>query len=162
MTPPVKPARTAAPAPDSKMKLRLWLRLLRASRGIEIELRERLRLTFGVTLPQFDVLAALARNPAGMSMSELSRFLMVSNGNVTGIIDRLVADGKVIRMVKEGDRRTTFVCLTREGTNRFETMAAAHEGWVDALLAGVTREECEALIGLLGRVPHGKHTGEHS
>ena len=76
----------------SKARLRLWLRLLQSTRKIEAELRDRLRVNFSVTLPRFDVLAALYRKPEGMLMSELSRFLMVSNGNVTGIIDRLVAD----------------------------------------------------------------------
>ena len=162
MTRPVPRTRTAEPHSASKLKLRLWLRLLRTSRGIEIELRERLRVKFGITLPQFDVLAALAREPAGMSMSELSRFLMVSNGNVTGIIDRLVADGKVIRMVKDGDRRSIFVRLTRDGVDSFQTMATAHEGWVHDLLAGLSHDESAALIELLGRVPHDSLTGEHS
>ena len=92
----------------AKQKLRLWLRLLRASRGIEAELRARLRVAFGTTLPKFDVMAALARQGAGMTMTELSRFLMVSNGNVTGIIDRLVAEGLVVRLAHAGDRRTAW------------------------------------------------------
>jgi DNA-binding MarR family transcriptional regulator len=162
MTRTTKQARDNAPLPDSKLKLRLWLRLLRTSRAIEIELRERLRVTFSITLPQFDVLAALARSPSGMTMSELSRFLMVSNGNVTGIIDRLVTDGKVIRMVKEGDRRATFVCLTRDGASHFEIMAAAHEAWVAELLASLSRDDCHALTGLLNRVPQDVTTGEQS
>ena len=83
--------------PVSRQKLRLWLRLLKTSRAVEAELRERLRLTFGTTLPKFDVMAALERQPAGLTMTELSRFLMVSNGNVTGIVDRLVAEGLVVR-----------------------------------------------------------------
>src|SRR4029078_2950839 len=84
-------ARTAA-LPLSKQRLRLWIRILRAARAIEAEVRERLRVQFGVTLPQFDVMAALERKPDGMTMTELSRFLMVSNGNVTGLIDQLGQD----------------------------------------------------------------------
>ena len=90
------------PEPAAKQKLRLWLRLLRTSRAIEVELRERLRVAFGMTLPKFDVMAALDRKPAGMTMTELSRFLMVSNGNVTGIIDRLVSEGMVVRLRARG------------------------------------------------------------
>lgn len=135
--------------PASKQKLRLWLRLLAASRAVEAGLRERLRLEFATTLPKFDVMAALDRKPAGLTMTELSRHLMVSNGNVTGIIDRLVADGAVVRVADANDRRATFVRLTRRGADRFEAMAKAHEGWVSELLTGFDREETETMIGLL-------------
>jgi DNA-binding MarR family transcriptional regulator len=145
----------AAPVATAKLKLRLWLRLLRTSRAIEGELRERLRVAFKVTLPQFDVLAALARQEAGMTMSELSRFLMVSNGNVTGIIDRLVVERMVIRIAKQGDRRTTFVRLTRDGATRFSLMARAHEGWIAELLSDLSREDAEQMIGLLGAASRG-------
>ena len=91
---------------DSKERLRLWIRMLRASRSIEAELRERLRQEFDTTLPRFDVMAALYRAPEGMLMSGLSRFLLVSNGNVTGIVDRLVSEGLVTRARRNGDRRT--------------------------------------------------------
>lgn len=136
--------------PASKQKLRLWIRLLRASRAIEAELRQRLRLEFGTTLPKFDVMAALARKGTGMTMTELSRFLMVSNGNVTGIIDRLVAEGLVVRLAHEGDRRATFVRLTPAGAQEFQAMARAHETWINELLADVGREDTDTLVGLLG------------
>ena len=108
---------TALPA--SKQRLRLWLRLLRASRAIEARLRDKLRTTFGITLPQFDVMAALARKDAGMTMTELSRELMVSNGNVTGIIDRLVTEKLVARKALAEDRRTFIVSLTAKGASQF-------------------------------------------
>src|SRR5919109_4355463 len=114
---------------DSKEKLRLWIRLLRASRLIEAELRERLARQFDTTLPRFDVMAALYRTPEGMLMSDLSRFLLVSNGNVTGIVDRLVSEGLVARARRNGDRRTSMVCLTEAGGAQFRAMATAHEGW---------------------------------
>ncbi len=147
----------------AKLKLRLWLRLLRASRAVEANLRERLRLEFSVTLPQFDVLAALSRKQTGMTMSELSRYLMVSNGNVTGIIDRLVADRMVIRTTKQGDRRTTFVRMTREGAARFVIMARAHETWVAAMLSGLSLSEADQMIDLLTSVePDKHHEGFHA
>jgi DNA-binding MarR family transcriptional regulator len=114
--------------------------------------RERLRLEFGTTLPKFDVMAALDRRPAGMTMTELSRFLMVSNGNVTGLVDRLVAEGMVVRLAHEQDRRATFVRLTRKGAQAFQVMARAHEAWVSEILAGFGRQESETLIGLLDSV----------
>jgi DNA-binding MarR family transcriptional regulator len=138
-----------APQPARKQRLRLWIRLLRASRAIEGQLRERLRVEYGMTLPRFDVMAALARKPEGMTMTELSRFLMVSNGNVTGIIDRLVAEGLVVRMADKTDRRATFVRLTREGAQQFEIIAKVHEVWVDELLAGLSSEDAESMMELL-------------
>jgi DNA-binding MarR family transcriptional regulator len=134
---------------DSKARLRLWIRLLRATRLIESEARERLKAQFDATLPRFDVMAALYRKPDGMLMSEISRFLMVSNGNVTGIVDRLVSDGLVVRSQRDGDRRTSFVRLTRKGRAAFADMAAAHERWIDELLGGVTVRDAEQLSAKL-------------
>jgi DNA-binding MarR family transcriptional regulator len=139
----------SGPLSASKEKLRLWIRLLRASRIIESELRERLNREFDTTLPRFDVMAALYRAPDGMLMSDLSRFLLVSNGNVTGIVDRLVAEGLVQRGQRNGDRRTSIVRLTRAGKDVFKTMAAAHERWVGELLADVTKSDARQLTSML-------------
>lgn len=141
-----QPARLS---PASKARLRLWLRLLKVQRGVEGRLRERLREGHGTTLPRFDVLSALHREPAGLRMSALSEVLRVSNGNVTGIVDRLVGDGLVERTAVEGDRRAMVVKLTGEGRAAFEDMAAAHEAWVDELLGGVSAEEAEAMSARL-------------
>ncbi len=149
----------SAGRPVNKQRLRLWIRLLRTARAIEAELRERLRVKFATTLPQFDVMAALARKSAGMTMTELSRFLMVSNGNVTGIIDRLVADKLVLRRAPAEDRRAIVVRLTPKGAAQFAKIAKAHEGWVDALLADFDSAESEAMIqhldGLASRIRNG-------
>ncbi len=134
---------------DSKDRLRLWIRLLRASRTIEAELRERLKRDFDTTLPRFDVLASLYRQQEGMLMSDLSRFLLVSNGNVTGIVDRLVSEGLVARARRNGDRRTSMVRLTEAGVGAFEKMAKAHEGWVGDLLGGVGEEDARRLAVML-------------
>lgn len=146
----VTASRRGASSPRAtKEKLRLWIRLLRASRAIEAELRERLRVEFDTTLPRFDVLAALYRVPEGMLMSDLSRFLLVSNGNVTGIVDRLVADGLVQRARRNGDRRTSIVRLTEPGRDLFRTMAEVHEGWVGELLADVSASDARHLATIL-------------
>jgi len=134
---------------DGKERLRLWIRLLRASRSIEAELRDRLRREFDTTLPRFDVMAALYRAPEGMLMSSLSRFLLVSNGNVTGIVDRLVSEGLVTRARRNGDRRTSMVKLTEDGKAQFEAVAAAHEGWIGQLLGEVSDEDTRRLSGML-------------
>jgi DNA-binding MarR family transcriptional regulator len=130
---------------DSKARLRLWVRLLRATRLVESETRERFQSQFNVTLPRFDVMAALYRKPDGMLMSEISRFLLVSNGNVTGIVDRLVQDGFIVRSQRNGDRRTSFVRLTAKGHAAFVEMATAHERWINELLGGVKARDAEQL-----------------
>ncbi len=155
-----KKREAGAARPLSKQRLRLWIRLLRAARGIEGELRERLRKQFSITLPQFDVMAALARNESGMNMTELSRMLMVSNGNVTGIIDRLAADKLVLRQAPANDRRSYIVRLTPKGAAQFAVVAKAHEGWIDELLAGFDAAEAEELIHQLGGLALGARGGE--
>lgn len=134
---------------DDKARLRLWVRLLRLSRSVEGELRERFKTRFDSTLPRFDVMAALWRAPGGMMMSELSRFLLVSNGNVTGIVDRLVVDGLVARAARQGDRRTSVVRLTSSGRDAFAAMAGAHAEWIDELLGGIAPADAERLADML-------------
>ena len=150
---------SAAPRASAPLELRLWVRLLRTVRPIEIELRRRLERKFGVSLPKFDVLAALARKPSGMTMTEVSRFLMVSNGNVTGLIGRLVADGLVVRVADAEDRRATFVRLTQKGLRRFTAMAAAHARWLEEMLAGFDPQRSEALVGLLDELRDATRAG---
>lgn len=136
---------------DTRQRLRLWLRLLRATRAIEGELRERLRVQFGATLPRFDVMAALHRVEEGMTMTRLSRHLMVSNGNVTGLIDRLVAEHHVERVANRNDRRTTTVRLTPAGRAAFAEMARAHQRWIEELLEPLPADRVEELIPLFER-----------
>ncbi len=139
--------------PVSKTRLRLWLRLLKATRAIETELRDKLRTEFASTLPRFDVMAALERHPDGLKMSELSKVLRVSNGNVTGIVDRLVDDGIAAREAVPGDRRAVLIRLTARGRAEFDTLAAAHEDWIDALLGGLAPAQARELGKLLDRIP---------
>ena len=140
---------SASSAGDAKARLRLWIRMLRLTRTIESELRENLRTEFGATLPRFDVMAALYRFPDGMILSELSRYLMVSNGNVTGIVNRLENDGLVERTLRDGDRRTSVVRLSEQGVRNFESMASAHESWVDEIFASLAPGEAERLAARL-------------
>jgi DNA-binding MarR family transcriptional regulator len=94
-------------------------------------------------------MSALHRQPDGMLMTDLSRYLLVSNGNVTGIVDRLVTDGLVQRTRRDGDRRTSVVRLTEAGVSQFRKMAEVHEGWVDALLHGVDPSDARTLAAML-------------
>ncbi|MGJ5618778.1 MarR family winged helix-turn-helix transcriptional regulator [Sulfitobacter sp. MF3-043] len=128
-----------------KDRLRLWLRLLKVVRGIEGQLRENLRQDFATTLPRFDMLAALSRHPEGLKMSRLSGVLRVSNGNVTGIADRLADEGLVKRVPVPGDRRAIILRLTQAGEVEFARQAAAHEAWIDQMLASVSAEDARAI-----------------
>ncbi len=148
-----------APRSLSKSRLRLWLRLLKTARLIEGDLRDRMREARGSTLPRFDVMAALYRSEAGLKMSEISSALMVSNGNVTGIVDRLVDEGLVARGSVDGDRRARRVRLTARGRIVFEDMAEEHEIWVDGLLGGLSAAEIEAAHALLGKIAEGAAAG---
>lgn len=136
----------------SKRRLKLWIRLLGVVRASESHLRDYLRVTHETTLPRFDVLAALYRRREGVTMSELSRMLLVSNGNATAVVDRLENDGLVQRSPSESDRRTVFVALTPEGLARFETLAVGHEREVDRLFAGLSEAELDILTDVLKRM----------
>jgi len=136
----------------SKDKLRLWLYLLKTSREVENGLRERLRTEHETTLPRFDVMAMLHRTPNGLRMSELSEQLMVSNGNVTGIVGRLAEDGMITRVSEMGDRRARHVKLTDKGCRWFEDLAADHEHWIDGHFRGLDRDEIDATIETLLKI----------
>ena len=133
----------------SKRRLKMWIRLLGVTRAAENGLREYLRVKHDTTLPRFDVMAALYRRRVGVTMSELSRMLLVSNGNATAVVDRLEADGLVRRTPSEVDRRTVHVALTPEGMAGFETMAEGHEAEVARLFAGLSEEELDQMTAIL-------------
>ncbi|MCV6585881.1 MAG: MarR family winged helix-turn-helix transcriptional regulator [Marinibacterium sp.] len=135
--------------PSSRDHLRLWLKLLETTRQSETLLRENLRRHFGTTLPRFDVMAALDRFPKGLRMSDLSRELRVSNGNVTGIVDRLVDEGLVAREGVPGDRRAFRVLLTPQGRAQFAAQARAHARWVSGMMAHLGEDKTAALTALL-------------
>ncbi|MEY2861865.1 MAG: hypothetical protein RL392_2323 [Pseudomonadota bacterium] len=130
--------------------LKLWLRMLACTTQIEDEIRRRLRARFDISLPRFDYMAQLYRQPAGLKMSELSRFLMVTGGNVTGVTDELVREGMVSRQNSPTDRRTWIVCLTPKGRDTFESMAKEHEQWILELFSGMDASTVQTLYSQLG------------
>jgi DNA-binding MarR family transcriptional regulator len=137
---------------EDHQALRLWLRLLSCTVRIENKIRLRLRREFDTTLPRFDLMAQLERTPGGLRMNELSRQLMVSGGNVTGITDQLEREGLVVRTPCPGDRRAFTVKLTITGLKRFREMAARHEQWIVELLGGLTGEEQQSMISELWKL----------
>jgi DNA-binding MarR family transcriptional regulator len=154
-------ARRPAPQGDGREQLRLWLRLLRCTSLIEQQVRTRLRENFATTLPRFDVLAQLdmasAESPDGLTMSELSRRLMVSNGNVTGLTARLVRERLVSRRTSARDRRTQRVRLTAAGKRALDTMTPDHRAWILDLFAGLSAPEVRALHRLIGKLRDSVH-----
>jgi DNA-binding MarR family transcriptional regulator len=135
---------------DHHASLRLWLRLLSCSTRIEDTIRQRLREQFGITLPRFDLMAQLEREPQGLTMGALSRRMMVTGGNVTTIVDQLEREQLVQRHTDVADRRSYTVCLTVSGQAAFARMAAAHEAWVIELFAHLSDSEQQQLHRLLG------------
>jgi len=137
---------------DHHDALRLWLRLLTCTMLIEGRIRSRLRERFATTLPRFDLMAQLERHPEGLRMGELSRRMMVTGGNVTGITAALVAEGLVERRAISGDRRAHAVRLTAAGKRAFDAMAVEHEHWVQEILGGIGATDRDRLHSLLGRL----------
>ena len=133
----------------SKEAIRTWLRLLSCEARVEQTLRTRFRLQFSVTLPQFDVLSELERAGKPLTMSQLSRELMVSNGNVTGVIDRLEKGGLVSRHRADHDRRVQYIDLTASGRAEFNRMARQHEAWIDEMFENLTLDDMSQLQSLL-------------
>ncbi len=144
--------RETASRTDDHQALRLWLRLLTCSQLIEREVRARLQDRFDTTLPRFDLMSQLWRYPQGLKMNELSRHLMVTGGNVTGIVDPLEKAGLVERADDPVDRRAWRVRLTRAGRKAFAEMARTHEEWIVELLAGLSRREHDEIHKLLGKL----------
>lgn len=132
--------------PEGKRpELRLWLRLLSCGNIISGHIRRRLREDFQVTLPRFDVMAQLHRCPDGLRLGELSQRLMVTGGNLTGVIDALLRDGMVSREQVPSDRRSAVVRLTKAGERAFSRMAEAHETWLQELFAGLSRGQMKSM-----------------
>jgi DNA-binding MarR family transcriptional regulator len=136
---------------DHRDELRLWLRLFTTKEVIEAEVRRRLRDSFAVTLPRFDLLAQLDRTPKGMTLGELSRRMMVSNGNVTGLVDRLLEQGLISRRRSPNDRRAHIVSLTAAGRKFFRSMARANGDWIGDVFADLTTNDMETLMRLLAK-----------
>ena len=137
---------------DDHAAVRLWLRMLATNRLIEMRMRRLLQEHYATTLPRFDLMAQLERVPGGLKMGELSRRMMVTGGNVTGITDVLVREGLVERVADPADRRAWRVKLTRAGQRAFKAMAEEHERWVAQAFAALSAREMSSMAGRLGRL----------
>ena len=136
---------------DHGTELRLWLRLLTCTTLIEGEVRSRLRERFDVTLPRFDLMAQLDKVPEGMTLSDVSKRMMVSNGNVTGLVERLVTSGHLDRRTSDTDRRVQVIRLTKIGRAEFRKMAAEHETWICDIFTDLAPKDVRELMRLLAK-----------
>src|SRR5664279_4104713 len=136
---------------DHAEELRLWLRLLTCTTLIEGEVRSRLRARFDVTLPRFDLMAQLDKAPDGMTLSDVSKRMMVSNGNVTGLVERLVESGHLDRRTSDTDRRVQVIRLTKIGRLEFRRMAAEHETWIADMFGDLAPKDVRELMRLLAK-----------
>lgn len=130
--------------------VKLWLRLLSSVNLIETVLRQRMREQFGSTLPRFDMLAQLNRFPDGIKMGELSRLMLVTGGNITGLADSLEKEGMAVRVYDPSDRRSCRIKLTAAGKQQFDLMATAHQQWLNELMGNLPGKEKDQLYTLLG------------
>lgn len=137
---------------DEHDQLRLWLRLYSVARLIENEVRRRLLSEFDTTFPRFDILSQIERAPDGLNLGELSQRLMVSPGNITSVIKRLIEDGLIRREQNPEDRRESFIHMTPQGRATFAEMARAHEAWIRSLTAGLDPAETRQMLHLLRKM----------
>ncbi len=144
---------------DHKSEVRLWLRLLTCTNLIETEIRRRLREQFDVTLPRFDLMAQLHKAVRDVSLGELSRRMMVTNGNVTSLVEVLAEQGMVERRASPLDKRAVLVRLTEAGIAEFEKMAEAHEAWIAELMGDIEQADLDQLMAQLGRLKRSVRSG---
>ncbi len=145
---------------DHHQSLKLWLRMLSCTVRIENEIRSRMRATFDITLPRFDLMAQLERHPQGLRMGELSKRMMVTGGNITGITDQLEQEKLVVRVPDPKDRRVYTVKLTDAGRRTFADMAVVHEGWIAEMLHAIPPEDKGQLITLLSQMKQHLNTSD--
>ncbi len=136
--------------PKDPASLKLWLRMLTCTKQIEDEIRRRLRQNFDISLARFDYMAQLYRYPQGLKMGELSRYLMVTGGNITGLTDELAREGMVSRESSPTDRRAWVLRLTPKGKSSFEAMAKAHSDWIAEMFEGLGTDQVVQIHQDLG------------
>lgn len=137
---------------DDHLSVRVWLRLLACTNLIEGAVASGLRDAYDTTLPRFDFLSQLERSSGGLRMTEISRRMMVTGGNITRIADQLAAEGLITRSAAPGDRRASVVKLSAAGRRAFGEMARRHEDWIVAMFAGLSVAERTQLHALLAKL----------
>lgn len=138
----------AAPDPAT-MNVSLWVRLLESHNLMLSEVRR--RLAEDCTMPRFDLLANLERED-GQTLARLSRSMLVTAGNLTGLVDRAERDGVVERRADPTDRRLSRVYLTPKGRELIKSLMPLHSAHISQLLDGLDSSDRRELRRLLGKL----------
>jgi DNA-binding MarR family transcriptional regulator len=142
----------------TRESVRAHLRIATCCNLLMREARQRIAGRWNLTLPQFDVLAELARADAGgFTFIELSRLLLVTSGNLTGIVDRLEQQRLVKRHPDGNDRRVIRVALTDKGRRLTDRVLPAHAADIEEILSFMPASDLDQLNALLGRLRDGLH-----
>jgi DNA-binding MarR family transcriptional regulator len=152
-------AKIAPPAPSdhsrkpdgdgSALDVSVWVRLLECHNRMLAELRR--KLSEDCTMPRFDLLANLYRED-GQTLATLSRRLLVTAGNLTGLVDRAERDGVVERHDDPSDRRVSRIHLTHKGRQLIEQMLPIHAEYVGEILGALDGTERRELRRVLGKL----------
>lgn len=136
------------------LRLRAWIQLARTFTRVYREL-ERAFERHGLTPAQFDVLATLRGGGEGVTQQELAERLLVTKGNVTGVLDRLEAAGLIERRADPSDRRCNRIHLCRPGRELLARIAPDHRAVVERATGGLSHEALRALATWLRAMEQG-------
>lgn len=115
---------------------------------------ERVLNEAGLTAAQFDVLANLGMSE-GVTQQELAERLLVTKGNICGLIDRMESTKLVERRADASDRRANRIFLTRGGRAALRKAFPAHLGLVSQCMGALSPVELRTLAALLSQIDAG-------
>ncbi|TKD08349.1 MarR family winged helix-turn-helix transcriptional regulator [Polyangium fumosum] len=139
--------------------VRAWVRILAVQKAALAAIRD--DLEHEMTLPRFDLLSNLVREN-GQTLASLSRSMLVTAGNITGLVDRAARDGLVERRADPNDRRAWRVHLTPKGQLAFQRAERRHAARVSKLFSALSGNEMSSLVRMLDKVRHTLHGPELS
>jgi DNA-binding MarR family transcriptional regulator len=131
------------PATDHRM--RAWLAMVGCFTSVERSLRRHFNHVFRSSLPRYDVLMALVHFPDGLTMGQLASKLMVSKGNMTGVVRRLQQNNCVRQASSRHDRRVRVVTLTSKGRTLWEQMHGEYRSVIEDVLSQLSKTESRLL-----------------
>jgi len=155
---PAAPRESSTSESNGGVDVSLWVRLLESHNLMLGEIRR--RLSSDCTMPRFDLLANLQRED-GQTLAALSRRMLVTAGNLTGLVDRAERDGVVERRADPRDRRLSRAFLTPKGRELITQLLPTHAAHVHTLLASLDATDRRELRRLLGKLRDSLITDEH-
>ena len=131
--------------PEDAYNRRAWLALLRCFSSIERVLMQHISQEYNSSLPRYDILTALALSKHSLTMGELASKLMVSKGNITGVVRRLKLDGLVRKVPSKTDRRVQSVTISAKGKRLWQAMHDDYDHIISELLSGQSEKTIRDL-----------------